>query len=268
METLILGLASGTVVGLVLGLTGGGGSVLAVPMLIYVVGVTSPHVAIGTSAVAVAASAAINLVLHARQGTVKWRCAALFALVGTLGAWGGATLGKATNGQSLLALFGAVMIAVGLLMARPSHQGDNPDVRLDMQSVTILGPRLVATGAATGFASGYFGIGGGFLIVPSLLFATNMPMLAAVGSSLLAVAAFGATTALTYSRSGLVDWSLAGVFVAGGLLGGLVGTRLANLLGQHRRVLTVSFGVLVAGVGTYILWRGLPTLAQRLGWQL
>jgi len=265
METLILGVAAGTLVGLVLGLTGGGGSVLAVPMLIYVVGVSSPHVAIGTSAVAVAASAAINLVLHARHGTVKWRCAALFALVGAVGAWGGAALGKATNGQSLLALFGAVMIAVGLLMVRARSEGDNPSVRLDMQSVTILGPRLVATGAATGFASGYFGIGGGFLIVPSLLFATNMPMLTAVGSSLLAVAAFGATTALSYSRSGLVDWPIAGVFVAGGVLGGIVGTRLANVLGRQRRLLTVSFGVLVAGVGTYILLRGLPTLIHRLG---
>jgi len=265
METLILGLTAGALVGLVLGVIGGGGSILAVPMLIYVVGVTSPHVAIGTSAVAVAASAAINLVLHARQGTVKWRCATLFALVGAIGAWVGATLGKATNGQSLLALFGAVMIAVGLLMVRPRRQGDNPGVRLDMQSVTILGPRLVTTGAATGFASGYFGIGGGFLIVPSLLFATNMPMIAAVGSSLLAVASFGATTALSYSRSGLIDWPLAGVFVAGGVLGGIVGTRLAKVLGGRRRVLTVSFGVLVAGVGAYIFLHGLPALVHRLG---
>jgi uncharacterized membrane protein YfcA len=124
---------------------------------------------------------------------------------------------------------------------------------------------LVATGAATGFASGYFGIGGGFLIVPSLLFATNMPMIAAVGSSLLAVAAFGATTALSYSHSGLVVWPLAGVFVAGGVLGGIVGTRFAKALGRHRRVLTISFGVFVAGVGTYIFLHGLPALVQRLG---
>jgi uncharacterized membrane protein YfcA len=262
METLSLGMMAGAVVGLVLGLTGGGGSILAVPMLIYVVGVTSPHVAIGTSAVAVAA---VNLVLHARQGTVKWRCAILFALVGATGAWVGAALGKATNGQNLLALFGAVMITVGLLMLRRRSEGDNPDVRLDMQSIAILGPRLVATGAATGFASGYFGIGGGFLIVPSLLFATNMPMMAAVGSSLLAVAAFGATTAISYGSSGLVDWALAGVFVAGGVLGGAIGSRLAKVVGRHHRMLTVSFGVFVAGVGTYVLLHGLPALIHRLG---
>jgi len=265
MEMLILGLTAGTLVGLVLGLIGGGGSILAVPMLIYVVGVTSPHVAIGTSAVAVAASAAINLVLHARQGTVKWRCAAMFAVVGATGAWVGATLGKATDGRSLLALFGAVMIAVGLLMLRPRTVADNPNVRLDIQSITILGPRLVATSAATGFASGYFGIGGGFLIVPSLLFATNMPMIAAVGSSLLAVATFGTTTTLSYSRSGLVDWPLAGVFIAGGVLGGAVGTRFAKVLERRRRVLIVSFGVFVAAVGMYLLLHGLPALVHRLG---
>ena len=90
-------------------------------------------------------------------------------------------------------------------------------------------------------------------------------MIAAVGSSLLAVAAFGATTALSYSRSGLVVWPLAGVVVAGGVLGGTVGTRLAKVLGRHHRVLTVSFGVLVAGFGTYILWHGLPALVHRLG---
>jgi uncharacterized membrane protein YfcA len=204
------------------------------------------------------------LIFHARQGTVKWRCAILFALVGVIGAWVGATLGKATNGQSLLALFGAVMIVVGLLMLRPRSEGDDPNVRLDMESVRILGPRLVATGAATGFASGYFGIGGGFLAVPSLLFATNMPVIAAVGSSLLAVSAFGATTALSYSRSGFVDWPLAAVFVAGGVAGGIAGARLANALGRHRRALAVSFGVLVAGVGTYILLHGLPAFVQRL----
>jgi len=157
------------------------------------------------------------------------------------------------------------MITVGLLMLRRRREGDNPNVRLDMQSITILGPRLVATGGATGFASGYFGIGGGFLIVPSLLFATNMPMMAAVGSSLLAVAAFGATTALSYSGSGLVDWPLAGVFVAGGVLGGTIGTRLAKVVGRHRRMLTVSFGVLVAAVGTYVFLHGLPALIHRLG---
>lgn len=264
MHTLALGLISGALVGLVLGLIGGGGSILAVPMLIYLVGVSSPHVAIGTSSVAVATSAAINFGLHARYGTVKWRCVALFASAGVGGAWLGAALGKATDGQSLLALFGAVMIVVGLLMLRQRGEGDNPNVHLDLESVRHLAPRLVTTGFATGMASGYFGIGGGFLIVPALILATRMPMIAAIGSSLFAVAVFGATTAVSYSRSGLVDWPLAGAFIAAGAMGGVLGSRLANALARQRRVLTAIFGVIVVGVGAYILLRGIPMLLRRI----
>lgn len=263
MQTLMLGLLSGALVGLILGLIGGGGSILAVPMLIYVVGITSPHVAIGTSAVAVAVSAAINLVLHARQGTVKWRCATLFSVVGGIGAWGGSILGKATDGKRLLALFGAVMIVVGGMMLRRRRVSENADVRLDITSVTYLAPRLVTTGLVAGLISGYFGIGGGFLIVPALLFATNMSMIAAVGSSLLAVSAFGATTAVSYSLSGLVNWPLAGVFVTGGALGGVLGSRSAVQLAGRRGVLTTTFAILVIGVGGYILLRGIPALFGR-----
>ena len=104
----VLSLASGSLVGLILGLIGGGGSILAVPLLVYVVGVPSAHVAIGTSAIAVAASAAINLSGHARAGTVRWPCAIVFALCGIAGAAIGAQLGKMVDGEKLLTLFGAL----------------------------------------------------------------------------------------------------------------------------------------------------------------
>lgn len=256
----MLGTVCGVLVGLVLGLIGGGGSILAVPLLIYVVGVGPPHVAIGTSSVAVAVNAAINLLLHARRGTVKWRCAAVFAVAGVLGAWTGSLLGKATDGQRLLAVFGAAMMIVGVLMFRRRASGENPDVRLDTESVARLAPRLLITGLSAGFVSGFFGIGGGFFIVPALIFATSMPMIAAIGSSLVAVTVFGATTAVSYSVSGLVDWPLSGTFVAGGILGGLLGTRWALLLAQRRRVLTIAFGIVVLGVGGYIFVRGIPAL--------
>lgn len=100
---------SGGLVGFVLGLIGGGGSILAVPLLIYVVGVASPHIAIGTSAVAVAAAAALNLIYHARAATVRWPCAAAFSAAGVIGAAFGARLGLSFDGQKLLALFGAPM---------------------------------------------------------------------------------------------------------------------------------------------------------------
>lgn len=114
----LLGAGSGSLVGFTLGLVGGGGSILAVPLMVYLVGVASPHVAIGTSALAVAANAGANLVPHARQRTIKWRCAGMFAAAGVAGAYAGSTLGKAFDGQKLLFLFALLMVLVGGLMLK------------------------------------------------------------------------------------------------------------------------------------------------------
>jgi uncharacterized membrane protein YfcA len=111
-----LGLFSGSLVGFSLGLVGGGGSILAVPLMVYLVGVADPHVALGTSAIAVAANAAVNLANHARAGNVKWRCATVFATTGIAGAYGGSSLGKMVGGQKLLMLFALVMLVIGALM--------------------------------------------------------------------------------------------------------------------------------------------------------
>ena len=167
------------------------------PLLVYLVGVDSPHVAIGTSAVAVAANAAANLLNHARDGNVKWRCASVFALAGVVGAFFGSTLGKMVEGQKLLALFAVLMMVVSALMLRKRAGAGNPDVRLGRENAF----QLVAFGFSAGALSGFFGIGGGFLIVPGLMLATGMPILNAVGSSLVGVTAFGATTATNYALS-------------------------------------------------------------------
>jgi len=177
----ILSIGSGSLVGFTLGLVGGGGSILAVPLLVYVVGVSSPHVAIGTSAIAVAASAAANLIGHSRANTVKWPCAMVFAISGIAGAAGGAHLGKLVDGTRLLTLFGVLMIAVGVLMLRPRKSGGDPDVRLTRDNMTKLLPLLIGTGLLVGGLSGFFGIGGGFLIVPGLIGATAMPLINAIG---------------------------------------------------------------------------------------
>ena len=237
----LLAVASGSVVGFVLGLVGGGGSILAVPLLIYVVGVPSPHIAIGTSAIAVAASAAANLVGHARAKTVKWPCAVVFALAGIIGAAGGAQLGKMMDGSRLLMLFGALMVIVGLMMLRPRKSGGDPDVKLTRESMRRLLPILAGIGLVVGALSGFFGIGGGFLIVPGLIGATAMPLINAIGSSLVSVTALGLTTAASYAWSGLIDWPLAGLFIAGGILGGLIGIRLARNLAIHKNALAQSF---------------------------
>jgi uncharacterized membrane protein YfcA len=248
-----LGLASGSLVGFSLGLVGGGGSILAVPLLIYLVGVSDPHMAIGTSAIAVAANAAVNLVNHARAGNVKWRCAMVFAVAGMAGAFLGSTLGKIVEGQKLLALFAVVMMVVSALMLKGRSGVGAPTVRLNRENL----PKLLISGLATGTLSGFFGIGGGFLIVPALIFATGMPTLYAVGSSLVAVTAFGLTTTANYALSGLVDWSLAALFIAGGVLGGFLGTRSANSLADRKGALNTVFAALVFAVAIYMLVRSL-----------
>ncbi|WP_448044948.1 sulfite exporter TauE/SafE family protein [Bradyrhizobium liaoningense] len=246
-----LSAASGVLVGFSLGLVGGGGSILAVPLLVYVVGLNDPHVAIGTSAIAVAVNAAANLATHARSGNVKWRCATIFASAGVVGAYLGSTLGKIMDGQRLLALFAVLMMVVGGLMLRNRADLGDPGVRLSKENL----PKLIVSGLGVGVLSGFFGIGGGFLIVPALVLATGMPMLYAIGSSLVAVTAFGLTTAANYAISGLIDWQIAFLFVTGGIFGGLIGAQLAKSLGSRRGLLTSVFSGLIFAVAIYVLFR-------------
>ncbi|MCW2412238.1 MULTISPECIES: sulfite exporter TauE/SafE family protein [unclassified Sphingobium] len=251
---ILLALLSGGLIGIVLGMVGGGGSILAVPLLVYVVGVGSTHAAIATAAVAVAANAATGLAGHARAGRVKWPCALVFAASGVVAAALGAEIGKAVDGRRLLALFGLLMIGVGIAMLRRRKSADNPDVRLTRQSAGRLLPRLIPMGAGVGLAAGFFGIGGGFLIVPALIAATAMPFATAVGTSLVVVTALGLTTATSYALSGYVDWPLTALLIAGGAAGSVLGMRAGAALAAHKKLLERSFAMLVIGVGGYVVW--------------
>jgi uncharacterized membrane protein YfcA len=255
-----LAIGSGAIIGLILGLVGDGGSILAVPLLVYVVGVPSAHVAIGTAAIAVALNAGFSVAAHARLGTVKWRCALVFAGAGILGSLLGAEVGKAIDGQRLLALFGLVMVAVGLSMLRPSAKPANENVRLTQVSAPFLVPRLVGMGFGVGILAGFFGIGGGFLIVPALMLATGMALPSAIGTSLVAVTAFGMATAGSYAISGFIDWPLALFVIAGGVVGGIAGIRLNTILAPRKKLLSRIFGGGVIAVGGMMVARGLPKL--------
>ena len=251
-----LAVLSGSLVGFLLGLLGGGGSILAVPLLLYVVGVSSVHLAVGTSALAVAVNAFANLIGHARTGHVKWPCAVVFAAAGVAGAYLGSTIGKLIDGDHLLFLFALVMLAVAVAMLRPKAQGGDPDVRIN----PAIAVRLVVIGFVTGAISGFFGIGGGFLIVPGIMLGSGMPILNAVGSSLFSVGAFGLTTAVNYAASGLVDWPLAAEFIAGGLVGGFVGIGLGTRLAARKRALNLVFAGVIILVALYLLARSATTL--------
>jgi len=249
--TILSALMSGAVVGALLALFGGGGSVLATPLLLYVVGVRDPHVAIGTSAAAVAVNALINLVGHGREGRVKWPCALVFAATGLAGSFLGSTLAKQVDGQRLLLFFAMAMAAIALsMLRRPRSEGD-PAVHITWRFTL----RLAPLGLLTGLAAGFFGIGGGFLIVPGLMAATGMTLANAAASSLLSVALFGAATSANYALSGLVNWPIAGLFILGGAVGGWVGLKGAGLLAGRALLGRRLFAGLVLVVAAYVAWR-------------
>src|SRR5271155_3317016 len=161
----------GVIVGFTLGLVGGGGSVLAVPLLLYVVGMPDPHQAIGTSALSVAVNAFANLVPHARAHHVRWRPALIFAAAGLIGALVGSSIGKVVDGHKLLILFALLMLVIAMLMLR----GRKADAGVAGTPRPVDPWRLGAIGLGVGALAGFYGIGGGFLVVPGLILATGMP---------------------------------------------------------------------------------------------
>jgi uncharacterized membrane protein YfcA len=243
----------GALIGLLLAVFGGGGSVLATPLLIYVVGVRDAHVAIGTSAAAVAVNAVVGLAGQARAGRVKWPCASVFGLAGLAGSLVGAHLAKATDGHRLLVWFAAAMALVGVSMLPPKKGEGDPGVRL----TPGLTRRLAPVGLLTGLAAGYFGIGGGFLIVPGLMAATGMTLAHAAASSLVSVALFGAATSASYAVSGLIDWPIFLALVAGGGLGALAGGPLAGRLAGRAELARRIFALMVIAAAAYVAWRAI-----------
>jgi uncharacterized membrane protein YfcA len=248
-------IVSGGIVGFTLGLIGGGGSVLAVPLLLYVVGMRDTHMALGTSATAVAVSALVNLAVYARRGAVQWSCAGVFAGGGVIGAIAGARLAQAIDGRVLLLAFAAAMVAIAVAMFRRRHDTALRGCALDWP----LAAKLLPVGFVTGLASGFFGIGGGFLIVPGLIFASGMSLNYAIGSSLFAVWAFGTATAATYAVVSLVNWPIALLFVLGGFLGGLAGARLGRRLARGPG-LSMAFSAVLLLVAVYVAFRAIEAL--------
>lgn len=239
-------LAAGSLIGFLLGLLGGGGSLLAVPMLLHIGGITSPHMAIGTSAVAVAANALLNSIGHARRGHVAYRPALVFSLCGVAMAALGAWVGLGTPGPVLMMAFGGLTVTVGIWTAirRP------PVERAEAVSMTRVG----AAGLLVGGMAGFFGIGGGFMAVPALLWATGLPMPTVIGTALVGVGVLGTGTALTYAMAGQVVWPVAGLLLAGGWVGGHLGGWLGRYThARQKHLLRYMFSAFVILVGVYMM---------------
>jgi len=250
-STAILSILSGIIVGFVLGIIGGGGSILAVPLLIYIVGIEDPHIAIGTSALAVGANAAINLVYHKKRGKLRPKTGIYFAIPGVLGGIIGAQLGLITPGDSLLVLFGVLMIVVAYKIVAGKNKEIMENTSTHGSTIVLQKKKIWLTGIGVGLASGFFGIGGGFLIIPSLMFAGGLSITEAIATSLIPVSAFGFTTATMYVMENNVNWLISAFFVIGGAAGGFVGTRLMHRF--PKKALRQIFSVILAVVAFYII---------------
>lgn len=234
---------SGLVVGFSLGMTGGGGSLLAVPLLVYVVGQT-PHMALGTSLASVGATALTGAIRRMIQHRVAIRMGLLFAALGGTGTYLGTRANAKVSGSVILILLAALVLVLAVRMWRRGGACAVDDGA--EASVPVRPLALVLAALATGFASGFFGIGGGFLVVPALALVAGLPMAEAVATSLLVIAINGAVGVGSYAIQGRpIQYGDAALFVAGGFFGMWFGQRLGGRL-DDALLARVFAGVLIA----------------------
>jgi len=248
---IFLSIISGVIVGFSLGLIGGGGSVLAVPLLLYVVGVKDTHLAIGTSALAVGIIAGISLLNHKKLGNIRIKKGLLFAIPGIVGTLLGAQLGLWTPSENLLILFAGFMAVVGFLMLKKN--ASKHEVTSGSSNLILLKKNVSLSGFSVGVLAGYFGIGGGFLVVPTIMYSGGLNIVQAIGTSLVSVSSFGLTTAARYFVAGQVDLIIAVLLIIGGVIGGYFGVKTSEKIPKEN--LSKVFAVLLFVVATYIVIR-------------
>lgn len=265
----IIAACLGTVVGLALGLTGGGGSIFAMPLLIYGLNLSPPE-AVPISLVAVGATALVGALHSIRAGMVVWQPAIMFVIGGMLGAPLGLWAAGFVASEWIIVGFAALALSVGTLMwIRTRTRPDETDVvRATPEGagagpICVLAPDgqlrfsapcaivLSVVGLGTGFLSGLFGVGGGFLIVPALILVTRMGVHGAVATSLLVITAIGFSGAASALVAGQINWSILLPFAAGGAAAMLAGRRFARRIAG--RQLQRVFSVLIVLVGLSML---------------
>ncbi|WP_149828075.1 sulfite exporter TauE/SafE family protein [Streptomyces tailanensis] len=220
MSTLVLALLAGGVIGLSLGALGGGGSVLAVPALIYLLGFT-PAAATAASLVIVTVTSATALAAHTRAGTVRWRGGALFAAAGLAPAMLGGTLSAGLPPALLTGAFAVVAGLAAYRMLRPSATR--------REESTVRTSRVALSGAGLGAVTGVLGVGGGFLAVPALVNVVGLRMRDAVGTSLLVITVNSlAALAARAGAAESLDWAVVAPFAGAAILGAWDGKRLAG----------------------------------------
>lgn len=233
-------------VGIALGLLGGGGSILTVPLLAYVAGMEAKQ-AIATSLLVVGTTSMVAAVSHARAGRVQWRTGLIFGVAGMAGAYGGGVLARFIPGSVLLIGFAVMMIATAIAMLR-----GRKDVGPTGPGHRIPVPKVILEGLVVGLVTGLVGAGGGFLVVPALALLGGLPMPIAVGTSLVVIAMKSFAGFAGYLSSVTIDWKVAGMVTAAAVVGALVGARLTALINPDS--LRKSFGWFVLVMSSVILF--------------
>lgn len=242
---LILTAALAVVIGLALGLLGGGGSILTVPLLVYVAGM-APKPAIASSLFIVGTTALAAVVQHARAGRVRWRTGVIFGLSAMAGAYFGGRLAAYVPGQWLLVGFALMMLATAWAMIRGRKERADAPERHELPVLLVL-----AEGVVVGLVTGIVGAGGGFLVVPALVLLGGLPMSVAVGTSLLVIAMKSFAGLAGYLASVQIDWRTTLLVTGIAVLGSIIGGRFAGRIPGE--VLRKGFGWFVLAMGTFVL---------------
>lgn len=245
-----LTLALALLIGVALGLLGGGGSILAVPLLVYVAGV-DPKQAIAMSLFIVGVTSVAAMISHARGGRVRWRTGVVFGLAAMAGAYAGGRLAEFIPGTVLLVAFALMMLATAVAMLRGRRGGDPDEGAGADRNLPIV--KVLLEGAVVGLVTGLVGAGGGFLVVPALVLLGGLPMSVAVGTSLLVIAMKSFAGLAGYLASVQIDWSLALAVTAAAVVGSIVGGVLAGKVPQ---------AALRKGFGWFVLVMGVVVLAE------
>ncbi|WP_405093903.1 sulfite exporter TauE/SafE family protein [Micromonospora sp. NBC_01392] len=253
MTALVLTLAGAVLIGVSLGLLGGGGSILAVPLLVYVAGLPAKE-AIATSLLVVGATSAVGVLPHARAHRVRWRTGLIFGAAGMTGAYAGGRLAGFVPAGVLLTAFALMMLATAAAMIRGRRPVEGRPTPRELPTL-----RVILDGVVVGLVTGLVGAGGGFLVVPALALLGGLPMPVAVGTSLVVIAMKSFAGLAGYLSSVRIDWTLAAAVTVAAIVGSLLGGRLAGRIPEH--VLRLSFGWFVVAMGGFVLARQLPPLA-------
>ncbi|MEU0080516.1 sulfite exporter TauE/SafE family protein [Micromonospora tulbaghiae] len=250
MTTLALTLAGAVLIGVTLGLLGGGGSILAVPLLVYVADLPAKE-AIATSLLVVGVTSAVGVLPHARANRVRWRTGLIFGLAGMTGAYAGGRLAEFVPAGVLLTGFALMMLATAVAMLRGRRSAEGRPVPHELPML-----RVVGDGVIVGLVTGLVGAGGGFLVVPALALLGGLPMPVAVGTSLVVIAMKSFAGLAGYLSSVQIHWGLAAGVTAAAVVGSLLGGRLAGRIPAD--LLRRGFGWFVVVMGVFVLAQQLP----------